>query len=342
MRITFAIIILLIWNLPLSGQYHGSMFHVLDSLGGVRITLTYPFDSLYKTKQDEIDAFIRIETAQGILLEQEPLHLNLRGRFRRMKCEMPPLELNFKKSTLEKLGLVKHDKMKLVTHCLSAKEGQENLQEEYLCYKTFEAVSEYAYRTCWIEITYIDQSHNKEQVVSGAFLIEPDDDIEERLGIKEHKVFNIPEDSLDMNSYAKAAAFNFMIGNLDWSLVMARNIKLFENPALNKCVAIPYDFDYSNVVDASYRRESRPKGMEHAYDRFFQGEYFKPQAGENLKSFCQYRDQIIDAVRTAQNPMDEKRRNQIVRYFSIWLDDVSKTPSEKLYYGIVFPYRAGL
>ena len=90
-----------------------------------------------------------------------------------------------------------------------------------------------------------------------------------------------------MVSYAKSAAFNFMIGNLDWSLVMARNIKLFKHPGLHKCIVIPYDFDYSNVVDASYRRESRPANMVHPFDRYFQGEYFKTRAGENPKSNCQ-------------------------------------------------------
>jgi hypothetical protein len=342
MRFTLILFLLFLCQSTLPGQGDISLFHLLDSLGGVKITLTYPFDSLYKTQQDEIKALISIETSQGQLLAQEPLSLNLRGRFRRMKCEMPPLELNFKKSTLEKLGLNKHDKMKLVTHCLTTKEGQENLQEEYLCYKTYEAVSDYAYRTVWIEITYIDQSNSSDQMLSSAFLIEPDDDIEERFDVKEYKVFNIAEDSLDMDSYSKAASFNFMIGNLDWSLVMARNIKLFKSPKLQKCIAIPYDFDYSNVVDATYRRESRPDKMLHEFDRYFQGEYFKSSAGKNLSSFCQYRNRILETVQTFENPMDEKRRNQIAKYFSTWLDDVSKTRPEKLFYGMVIPYRSGL
>ena len=342
MRTTFILFLLILCQSTLPGQKGISLFHLLDSLGGVKITLIYPFDSLYKTQQEEIKALISIQTSQGQLLEHEPLSLNLRGRFRRMKCEMPPLELNFKKSTLEKLGLNKHDKMKLVTHCLTTKEGQENLEEEYLCYKTYQAVAEYAYRTAWIEISYIDQGHSSDQIRSAAFLIEPDDDIESRYGVEEHKVFNVPEDSLDMDSYGKAAAFNFMIGNLDWSLVMARNIKLFKHPKLQKCFAIPYDFDYSNVVDATYRRESRPDIMVHEFDRYFQGEYYKSRAGENLISFCQYRHQILETVQTFENPMDEKRRNRISKYFSTWLDDVSKTSPDKLYYGMVIPYRAGL
>ena len=105
-----------------------SLFDSLYVLKNIHISLTYPFDSLYSKNNEEIDALISIKTDTGYLMRNEPMTLNLRGKFRRMKCAMPPLLLNFKKSTLRAHHLAPIDEMKLVTHCLPNKEGQENLQ----------------------------------------------------------------------------------------------------------------------------------------------------------------------------------------------------------------------
>ena len=342
MRVLTICVLFLLCPLLSRAQVSRSLFDLLDSLGGVKITLTYPFDSLYATNQDEIEAAISIETSSGVLMDNQEITLNLRGKFRRMKCEMPPLELNFKKSTLKKLGLNAHDEIKLVTHCLSGTEGQENLQEEFLCYKMYAAVTEYAYRTIWINVEYHDQLSGKKAFTSAGILIEPDDDVCVRLSLIERKVFNVREDSLSFETYSTAAAFNCLIGNMDWSLVMARNVKLFFDSTAARYAVIPYDFDYSNVVNPSYRRESRPEGMEHPHDRYYQGEYFKGRAPEMLKSFVAFRDKIEQTVNTFDNPMPEARRKRMAKYFSTWFDEVEKTREDKLYFGCVIPYSAGL
>jgi len=326
----------------LTGQSTLSLFETLYGLEGVRLTLTYPFDSLYRTNQEEIEAIIRIESQAGILMKDERMTLNLRGKFRRMKCNMPPLLLNFKKSTLRDLGLKDTDEMKLVTHCLDTPEGKSNLEEERLCYQMYETLTPYAYRTIWITVDYIDQLNPGNHILSTGFLLEPDKDINARLGVQERKLFNVAEDSLHYNSYGLAAAFNFLIGNRDWSIVMSRNAKLFFDPAQGKYIVIPYDFDYSNVVSASYRRETRPVEMVNPYDRIYQGEYFTSKSGEILKSFAGNKSTILSRVNTAPNSMNETRRKSIYKYFEYWFDEVEKSSVRELRYGMVIPYKGGL
>jgi hypothetical protein len=333
-----------IWSFNISGlaQTNRSLFEALYGMEEVKITLTYPFDSLYRTNQEEIDATISIESKAGSLMKDEPITINLRGKFRRMKCSMPPLLLNFKKSTLHTLQLNNSDEIKLVTHCLDTEEGQENLREERLCYQVYEVLTPFAYRTIWLTVEYHDTRRAGKQISSTGFLLEPDKDITGRLGIVERKLYSVAEDSLHFQSYSLAAAFNFMIGNRDWSIIQSRNAKLFYDSLAGKYIVIPYDFDYSNVIGASYRRETRPETMEHPLDRIYQGEYFMGRSAQILIDFQQYEDVIENRVMEAPNPMDEQARKKVVKYFETWFAQVTKTSPIDLRYGLVIPYKGGL
>ena len=319
-----------------------SLFDTLYAQKNIKITLTYPFDSLYSANQEEIDAFISIESEQGYLMKDEKMTINLRGKSRRMKCSMPPLLLNFKKSTLRAMQVAPIDEMKLVTHCLPNPEGQENLEEERMCYQLYEVVTPTSYRTIWVNVTYYNVSHREDSIVSTGFLLEPDKVISSRLGLTERKLFNISEDSLDFESYSRAVAFNFMIGNRDWSIIMSRNAKLFFNSTLDKYVVIPYDFDYSNIVSASYRRETRPETMLHQYDRLYEGEYFKNYSGDILMSFVSLKPIVLDRVVSASNPMEENERKKIYKYLDTWFTSIEKAKPGELKYGMVCPYKGGL
>lgn len=336
------VFLFLCWNPEGRGQSSPSLFETLYGLDEVSITLTYPFDSLYRTNREEIEAIISIESKDGILIENEKITLNLRGKFRRMKCTMPPLLLNFKKSTLRKLNLDNIDEVKLVTHCLESPEGEENLKEELMCYSVYESLTPCSYRTIWLHVTYKDALRPGKEIKSTGFLLEPDKDITKRLGFIERKLFNPSEDSIHFESYSTAVAYNFLIGNRDWSIIMSRNAKLFYDSISHHYVVIPYDFDYSNIVSASYRRETRPDNMTHPLERIYQGEYFVNRSGEILKKFQESQDIILNRVATAPNPMDESERKKIAKYFETWFLQIKRTDAKDLPYGYLMNYKGGL
>ena len=343
MRIfTLAVFSFIVSYLP--GQDAGlpSLFDTLFHQQDIKIRLTYTFDSLVKTNNEEIPARITIETANGKFMRNVPMSLNLRGKFRRMKCDMPPLLLNFKKSTLRDFNLCPIDEMKLVTHCIKGQEGQENLQEERLCYQMYESLTPYSYRTIWVNMEYCDSAHPDSCVSSVGFLIEPDKVLSARLGVSEKKMFNVSQDSIQYESFRLVSSFNFMIGNRDWDVVAGRNAKLFFDPKLAKYIIVPYDFDYANIVGASYRRENLPEPMRHPFDRIYDGYYFKDKCGESLKYFLTQQDSIEKVIATAINPMDAERRKKISGYVGDWFKWVKKTNIADLQYGVVCYYKGGL
>ncbi|HJW31254.1 MAG TPA: hypothetical protein VJ508_18630 [Saprospiraceae bacterium] len=319
-----------------------SLFDSLAHLSQVEIRLTYQFDSLDKSKNVEIPATISIASASGKLIREAPIAINLRGKFRRMKCSMPPLLLNFKKSMLKQMHLSTIDEMKLVTHCINGPEGEQNVAEERLCYQLFESITPLSYRTVWVSVQYCDADHPDSCITSVGFLIEPDKVVSTRLGVSEKRLYNISQDSLDYDSFKNMAAFNFMIGNRDWDIVSARNSKLFFQPTLGKYIVIPYDFDYSNIVGASYRRETLPENMRHKYDRIYDGYYFRDQCSASLLNFMQYENTLLDKIAHAPSPLDDARRAQISGYVEDWFKWVKKMNPKELEYGVVCYYKGGL
>ena len=67
--------------------------------------------------------------------------------------------------------------------------------------------------------------------------------------------------------------FQYMIGNTDWSIPKYHNIKLMvpKNDTLAKPYAIPYDFDYCGLVDASYAVPAEGLGIETVRERLYRG-----------------------------------------------------------------------
>ncbi len=325
-----------------NGQDVECLFNYLSGFDSLSITLTYPFDSLYKTRQEEIEGTIDISSERGDIFVDEPIKLDLRGKFRRMNCVMPPLMLNFRKSTLKDMGLNDHDDIKLVTHCLDTEEGEENLLEERLCYLLYESLTPYSYRTTWVTIRYQDTNDSAVFIDSKGFLIEPDKDLEDRLSVEETKRYNPPEDSIDFESYSFTAAFNFLIGNRDWSVVMARNAKLFYDADKGKYVVIPYDFDYCNIVGASYRKMVLWEGLKHPKDRVYFGEYFSDRAAEILQTFAKTENGILHRIMVSPGNLSEKHRKKIRTYCETWYKYIETRKTKDLAFEMVMPYKGGL
>jgi hypothetical protein len=72
----------------------------------------------------------------------------------------------------------------------------------------------------------------------------------------------------------RVAIFNYMIGNYDWAVPNQHNIKVLKpliyDPA-NLGIAIPYDFDWTGLVNASYAIPAENVGTSSVRIRIFTG-----------------------------------------------------------------------
>ena len=63
---------------------------------------------------------------------------------------------------------------------------------------------------------------------------------------------NAEYEEMDTYSAGVHAMFQYMISNMDWSVPMLHNVKLLQYDNGHKMTPIPYDFDFSGLVDAPY------------------------------------------------------------------------------------------
>lgn len=198
--------------------------------------------------------------------------VKLRGRFRRMNCDFPPLKLDLDKDELEARGLARQDQFKLVTHCLDDEQGQQNILREYLGYKLYNVLTDQSFRVKLVEVTYMDVSGSMEPLTRYGFLIEDVDEMADRLRGEEYEMMNIPGESFDPYQCMLQSMFQFMIANSDFDMAMARNVKFVKLDYSEKVLAVPYDFDFSGLVNASYAIPDPNTNQQSITDRIYKGE----------------------------------------------------------------------
>ncbi len=182
--------------------------------------------------------------------------IRLRGRFRRMNCDFPPLKLKIPKSQLAAAGLEpEFNDFKIVTHCLDDRyAGNALVLREYLVYRFYNALTPNSYRTQLARMTWVDQGAGGKKIRRFGFLIEDTDELAARLhGVEEEK-FGLAGSRLSPNDTRLLMLFQELIGNDDWDLQMARNVKFIYVPEQNWYVPVPYDFDFAEFVAAPYAR----------------------------------------------------------------------------------------
>lgn len=239
----------------------------------LKATITTDLEPLINDRKQEdfLEAVFSYEDAAG-REHKWPIGVKARGKFRRRICDFPPVKMKFDKDALEEAGLNDHNDLKLVTHCMEdPKEGLDNLMREFLAYRLYNVLSPNSYRVQLMKIKYVDSERNMRPVKRYAFIIEDTDEMAERLGGKECDECRNPEPA-QMNPYEEntLAVFQYMIGNSDWSLQMARNVKFVEKPS-GQLLAVPFDFDFSALVDAPYAIPNHDYGQTAIQNRIFLG-----------------------------------------------------------------------
>jgi len=203
--------------------------------------------------QESLDrpALIRITGTSGELVEL-PLQIRTRGRYRLQAdiCPFPPLRLNLRQS--EPTGTVfdGQDKLKLVTHCHDWDSFEQNVLEEYLAYRIYNHLSEVSFRVRLAEITYLDTSGESDPLTRLGFIIEDEEAMAARAGGMALDIPGARATDFEPGQMGVMFLFQYMIGNIDWSTANSQNLTVVRVGMDH--YAIPFDFDWSGLVDATY------------------------------------------------------------------------------------------
>ena len=280
-----------------------------DPHAPLEMTVKLPLDSLMRQSVNDQPARLTF-TANDGSAQIWDFKVSTRGKFRRARCEMPPLKFNFSKKELRAAGLEDHDKYKLVLPCFDNELGHELITREYLAYQAYQLLTPFSFRTQLLKLTLIDENDPADAPhVVTAFLIEDTDEMAHRNGAREAEELPVGQPSAIYTPEAEAthALFQYFVGNGDWSLLLQRNVKLIRT-ANDQIVPVGYDFDFSGWVGAPYSTPSRDVGQQSIYERVYLG-YAQPDevVASVIAKFKEQRRPILKLINDADLSYESKQ-----------------------------------
>lgn len=255
----------------------------------------------------------------------------LRGKFRRTRCDnLAPLKLHFDKDDLFNAGLAKYNDLKLVNQCMDdSKNFKQLLLREYLAYKLYNQITEESFRVQFLKINYIDNQTGNVRTQYG-FVIEDTAQIRARINaLKIEKQYNVDQRKFKEDQIKLMSVFQYMIANPDWSIDRNHNVKILLQD--DKLIAIPYDFDFSGIVEAPYVRLNPELGIATPRDRVFLGfENHTEDLAKEMEIFYLKKPLLIQTIKDCKTLRGRNRR-EMIRFINSFFDesDTFKLPLQK-------------
>jgi hypothetical protein len=112
------------------------------------------------------------------------------------------------------------------------------------------------------------------------------------------------------------AIFNYMIGNYDWSVPGLHNVLIIKpvGPESTNLIAIPYNFDWAGLVNASYAIPSKEVGIENVRERIFEGICRSKEVYlKDLVRFSEKKDEFYRVVNEFPY-LSQSEKNDVIGY----------------------------
>ena len=190
-----------------------------------------------------------------------PITLTPRGITRLSKdtCEFPPLRVDLTQPAPPG-SLFDHQKhLKLTVFCKRSPAFQQKVLLEYAAYRLYNLMTPESFRARLANIDYLDET-GRPYISRAGFFVEDFGDVAKRNGMSQaHMGAVVPLAQIDPTAAARFAIFEDMISNYDWSMragpkgtECCHNARLMTGAPGGLLTPVPYDFDYSGLVDAPY------------------------------------------------------------------------------------------
>lgn len=312
---------------------------LFDTHETLAISITAPLDkiSAERDSNEYHEGTLRYTDSAGAVHELD-VSLRARGRYRRQDktCDFPPIRLNFKKKQVEETLFADQDKIKLVTHCKNRSEFYEQLLlKEYLAYRMLQVMTDKSFRVRLLRITWTDSEQVGEPLEQYGFLLEDEELLGKRLGLKPSEVRSTLPDALVADHAAMVGVYEYMIANTDFSMLLGpkdeiccHNIVLYNSGSGH--LPIPYDFDFSGFVNAPYADPNPQLKLRSVTTRMYRGRCEHNDSLEAaLQQFRDKRAELLALIEEQPGLTDRTRKSAggfIGDFFKI-IDDPKKVRS---------------
>ena len=280
------------------------------------------FKELYKNTNDS--TFIK---TQMIYASNDGQHdtikikVRVRGNFRKRLCYFKPMKIKISKKHANNTIFENFRTLKLVVPCQNQSNKDELIYKEWMAYKLYENFSSVHLKTHPLTLKIIEIKGNKKiEHNMFAFLVEDNSKVAKRINAKKFPDRRVSPFAVTDSSAINFAIFSYMIGNTDWSMAYQHNVEmLYLNTRL---IAVPYDFDHSGLVNASYAKPNPILNTSSVTERVYRGLCNRDAnmfQSIRLRYINQY-DNIQSTINNFKEKISEKEFNRIKTYIEEFYD----------------------
>lgn len=296
----------------------------------VDITLQFDCKKLIrqKEKREEFPATISYQRPDGSTVKRT-MEVKTRGKLRLNVCTFPPLKLDFNKEVLKKENFnAAFDDLKMVTHCLNQKNNTQQVIKEFLVYQLYNIISEYSLRAQLLHVKYLD-AEGQLYADEYGMLLENEEAMAYRNNCSKSEKIIESIAELQPAIYNKMVLFEYMIGNVDWNIRAQHNITFIKSLKEGFRIGVPYDFDYSGVVNATYAVPDERVGQKYLGERVIVSHFTDE---EGMRSAVQYfleKEAIMMQTCNNITILPEEERKNIIKYLTSFFEMI-KNPKLRM------------
>jgi hypothetical protein len=242
------------------------------------LTLLGPFGEIDDARDKDEEYRGSVIYEDGGQATELDVKFTVRGNFRLQKsvCDYAQLWLDFDKDEVGGTLFAGQNKLKLAVQCDDSDRYVDYLGLEEQLYRMFGLLSPISLSTRLVRVTYRDPQEKQERTHL-AFLIQHQKRLADEFGWEVLDVPNLAVSDLDPEQSSLVALFMFMIANTDYSMIAGKpdedcchNTKPLADKN-GRVYPLPYDFDSTGYVDASYAEVSAGLNQRSIKDRIYRG-----------------------------------------------------------------------
>ncbi|MDX2443011.1 MAG: hypothetical protein QNK30_04335 [Bacteroidales bacterium] len=295
----------------------------------LRLSLSFDMKEYkkYATEPKYQEAVLTIHGMDGSI--DKKVRIKPRGEFRRKYCSFPPLKVNVKKTDFDNDYLDKQTTFKFVTHCKNSSLFESYLLKEFLVYKLFNQLSDMSFKVRLIQMEYIDTGKKKKVYSKYGFIIEHVNSVASRNNAFVLKNEKLGQAIMDKDHMALVALFEYMVGNPDWSITGLHNMKVLKINDINlpNPLPVPYDFDYSGIINTEYAIPSEDLGIESITERLYRGICLPEEALRNGKEvLLKNKDELFRIIEEFSY-LNKRERKELSSYLNTSFDIIESESS---------------
>ena len=297
----------------------------------LNVVLEAPLTTIVRERpvETQYPASLRYIDDAGEVVELD-LRVRARGNFRRDpdNCRFPPLRFRFGGADVEGTQFEGLRRVPIVTHCQNTNRYEQGVLREYLAYRLLSELTDVSLGVRLFRITYIDTEGRQSDRETFAFAIEHRNRFAARSGLPVLEINRTSIAALDPGYLNLTSLFQFMIGNTDFSPILAapgerccHNHRLFGIDAeAPPQYSVPYDFDMTGIVNLPHSAPNRRFNLRNVRQRLYRGRCVNNELVPGTIGHFQERREAIFQLIEDLPGATQRTRNSLRRYIEGFYD----------------------